>query len=450
MVQNTMSKENNLSSYNWKDRVPSYVSLDQLTDLQKNRLMHSDNFCMLPWIHLHAWPDGRAYPCCLGNALHPVGNFKEKSMKEIWNDTDMREMRVNMLNDRPCRQCTDCYEQESAGFSSMRNNSNKNFGQHIDLVDETLPDGSLPDMKLHYWDVRFSNICNLKCRSCGSIFSSRWYDDDVRLWGKALRPRVQFAGRHKEDVWEQMQDHIPHLDQIYFAGGEPLIMEEHNRILKLLIAKGNTNVRLIYNTNLTELKFKQENVLDLWKQFPKVCVAASLDDMGSRAEVIRSGTDWAQVEQNIRDLKRECPHIDFMISPTLSMMNIWNIVNFHRYMIDQGFIEPKDMNVNILQGPDGYRIDMLPLEIKERFCKQFKDHIEWLRDRDTIHRAIGGFEAAINFMMAQDNSKLLQEFWETVNDLDRVRDESLLAVVPELKEIEQYRPVSKHIPISTQ
>jgi hypothetical protein len=244
-----------------------------------------------------------------------------------------------------------------------------------------------------------------------------------------------------------MQEHIPHLDQIYFAGGEPLIMEEHNRILKLLIEKGNTKVRLIYNTNLTELKYKRESVLELWKHFPHVCVAASLDDMGDRAAVIRSGTDWAQTEQNIRDLKRECPHIDFMISPTLSMMNIWNFVNFHRYMIDQGFIEPKDLNVNILQGPRGYRIDMLPVDIKQRFRQQFEEHIEWLRDQDPIQRAIGGFEAAINFMMAQDNSELLPEFWESVNELDWARSESLLSVVPELEEIIQYRPASTRIPL---
>jgi len=103
-----MNNETNLSRYNWKDRIPSYINLDRLTEQQQHRLMHSDSFCMLPWIHLHAWPDGRAYPCCLGNASHPVGNFKEKSMREIWNDIDMREMRVNMLNDRSCRQCTDC------------------------------------------------------------------------------------------------------------------------------------------------------------------------------------------------------------------------------------------------------------------------------------------------------------------------------------------------------
>jgi radical SAM protein with 4Fe4S-binding SPASM domain len=436
-----------LGKYNWNDRVPSYVKLEDLTEQQRHRLMDSDSFCMLPWIHLHAWPDGRAYPCCLGVAKHPVGNFKEKTMREIWNDEPMREMRRNMLDDRPCRECADCYEQEAAGFASMRNNSNKNFAQFIDSVDQTLPDGTYPDFQLHYWDVRFSNICQLKCRSCGSIFSSRWYDDDVKLWGKELRPRVSFAGRHEEDVWEQMQEHVPHLEQIYFAGGEPLIMEEHNRILKLLIDKGNTNVRLIYNTNLNDLNYKRESVLELWKHFPTVCVAASLDDMGARAEIIRSGTNWAQVEQNIRDLKEQCPHIDFMISPTLSMMNIWNFTRFHRYMVKSGFIEAKDFNLNILQGPQDYRIDMLPPEIKQQFKQDFEDHIAWLEPIDTIQRAVGGFKGAIEFMMATDNSHLLPDFWRTVNDLDWSRNESLVAVVPELTAIAEYRPADSRIPV---
>lgn len=432
--------ENTFSQYNWKDRIPSYIKLEELTENQKHKLITSETFCMIPWIHLHAWPDGRAYPCCLAKAEHPVGNLKEQTMKEVWNAEPMRNMRTNMLNDRPCKECGDCYEQESHGFASMRNNSNKNFGQHIDEVDHTLPDGSLPNFKLHYWDVRFSNICNLKCRSCGSIFSSRWYDDDVKLWGKALRPRVQFAGRHDDDIWEQMQEHIPHLDQIYFAGGEPLIMEEHNRILKLLIEKGNTKVRLIYNTNLTELKYKRESVLELWKHFPSVCVAASLDDMGKRAAVIRSGTDWAEVEQNIRDLKRECPHIDFMISPTLSIMNIWNFVNFHRYMVDQEFIRPGDLNVNILQGPKEYRIDNLPMDIKLEFKEQFEQHIDWLKDKDHIHRATGGFESAINFMMSSNATELLQTFWETASDLDWSRNERIIDAVPELSRLLEYKP----------
>jgi len=403
-------------------------------------LTESKSFCMLPWIHLHAWPDGRAYPCCLAKAAHPVGNLKNNTLREVWNEEPMRKIRRNMLEDKPCQECGDCYEQETAGFASMRNNSNKSFGHLIDLVNDTLPDGTYPDMKLHYWDVRFSNICNLKCRSCGSIFSSRWYDDDVKLWGKALRPRVQFAGRHDEDIWEQMQEHIPHLDHIYFAGGEPLIMEEHNRILKLLIAKGRTQVRLVYNTNLTELRYKKESVLDLWKHFPTVCVAASLDDMGARAELIRSGTIWTDVEKNIRDLKRECPHIDFMIIPTLSMMNVWNFTKFHRYVVDQGLIAAKDFNLNLLQGPAEYRIDILPVDIKEEIKQDFEQHLAWLADKDPIHRAIGGFQGAINFMMATDNSHMLPDFWRTANEMDWVRKEDSLSVIPELKKIIKHRP----------
>jgi hypothetical protein len=167
--------------------------------------------------------------------------------------------------------------------------------------------------------------------------------------------------------------------------------------------------------------------------------------MGDRAGVIRSGTVWSEVEQNIRDLKRECPHIDFMISPTLSMMNIWNFVNFHRYMVEQGFIGAKDFNLNILQGPQEYRIDMLPADLKAKFKQEFEQHIEWLQDKDPIHRAIGGFEGAIKFMMATDNSHLLPDFWESVNDLDWSRKESLLAVVPELEAIVSYRPKNKRI-----
>lgn len=424
--------KSNLSNYNWKDRIPHYIGIDSLTQQQQHRLMHSKYFCMLPWIHLHGWPDGRAFPCCLARASFPVGDLKQQTLQQVWNDKPMRDMRLNMLNDLPCNECGDCYEQEAAGFASMRNNSNKGFGHHIHLVDHTEETGALADMTFRYWDVRFSNICNLKCRSCGSIFSSRWYDDDIKIWKKPLRPRVQYAGKHSTDIWEQMQPHLTHIEQIYFAGGEPLIMEEHNKILKALIASENTNTRLIYNTNLTELRYKGESVLDLWCHFPKVCVAASLDEYGSRAEIVRSGTVWAQVEQNIRDLKQACPHIDFMLSPTLSVMNVWRFTEYHRYMVESGFIQAKDFNVNILQGPAEYRIDILPSQTKQLIRATFESHIRWLQDKDPINRATGGFEAAINFMMTTDNSHLIPEFWKTTHEVDQARNECLIDVIPEL------------------
>jgi hypothetical protein len=69
---------------------------------------------------------------------------------------------------------------------------------------------------------------------------------------------------------------------------------------------------------------------------------------------------------------------------------------------------------------------------------------------DSIQRAVGGFKAAIEFMMATDNQHLLPDFWKTVDDLDWCRNEQLMAVVPELKAIEQYRPVSTGVPAGRQ
>ena len=154
--------------------------------------------------------------------------------------------------------------------------------------------------------------------------------------------------------------------------------------------------------------------------------------MGARAEIIRSGTDWLQVEQNIRDLKSECPHIDFMISPTLSMMNIWNFTRFHRYMVESGFIAAQDFNLNILQGPEDYRIDMLPAAIKQQFKADFEAHIAWLEPIDSIQRAIGGFRGAVEFMMATDNTQLNDTFWRKTHELDSIRSETILDVIPEL------------------
>ena len=360
------------------------------------------SFCILPWIHFATRPNGDMRLCCSANSSgagkdHIIGlvktengkpaNFGRETPMQAWNNDYMKSVRTTMLKGEIPASCTKCFQEEKLGVVSKRIWETGTWEQEgIDipeLIKQTQEDGTVPE-NLIYLDLRLGHTCNLKCIMCSPHDSSQWVADQKKLipivqdfevkrqmsWN---RKEFDNFWHEKETFWEEMYKQIPNLKQVYFAGGEPLIMEEHNRILKLLIAKGNTRVRLIYNTNLTELKFKKESVLDLWKHFPTVCVAASLDDMGQRAAVIRSGTNWAQVEQNIRDLKRECPHIDFMISPTLSMMNIWNFVNFHRYMIDQGFIQPKDFNLNILQGPKDYRIDMLPMDIKLKFKKQFKN-----------------------------------------------------------------------------
>ena len=150
-------------------------------------------------------------------------------------------------------------------------------------------------------------------------------------------------------MWEQLEPHLDYVEQIYFAGGEPLLMEEHYRILEELVRREKFDVRLIYNTNFTQTYLKNRSVFEYWRQFRSVAVGASLDASGDRAEYIRKGTDWAQVVENRREMLRVCPEVDFYISPTLSIMNAWHLPDFHREWVDLGFIRPQDLNVNILQ-----------------------------------------------------------------------------------------------------
>jgi radical SAM protein with 4Fe4S-binding SPASM domain len=393
--------------YQYGSANPIKVSLNNLSDKHRSLLSESSTFCMYPWIHLHAWPTGQAFPCCHAESpAGQLGNTRTQTLEEIWNSPKQRGLRKDMLEGTSNSACVRCYEQEQSGFFSGRQSANKHHGHHIARVDATQSTGYLNQFEMTYWDIRFSNLCNLKCRSCGHIFSSQW---------------------------SQLEPHLDYVEQIYFAGGEPLLMEEHYNILEELLTRGRTDVRLIYNTNFTHTDLKGRSVFEYWKQFDSVAVGASLDDMGARGEYIRKGTDWAVVEQNRRDMQQICPEVDFYISPTLSIMNARHLPEFHRDWVEKGLIRAQDLNVNILQDPAHYRIDIAPAEYKAELTEIYRDHINWLRDKDPLNRASQGFESAVVFMNSTDNTHLIDTFWRKTHELDSIRKESCLTVIPELK-----------------
>jgi organic radical activating enzyme len=406
------------------------VKPTELTDREQFLLAESKTFCIYPWIHLHAYPTGEAYPCCHAEmGVGQVGNCRTNTLEEIWQDLPMAQLRKDMLSETPNAACGRCYEQEASGFFSGRKSANKHHGHHVKKLESN-------PFEMTYWDIRFSNLCNLKCRSCGHIFSSQWYQDQAKLAGGDWKDRntvLNYAGRTETDMWSQLEPHLDYVEQIYFAGGEPLLMEEHYRILDELERRGRFDVRLIYNTNFTHTDLKGRSVFDYWKKFHSVAVGASLDDMGNRAQYIRKGTNWAVVEQNRRDMMATCPNVDFYISPTLSIMNAMHLPDFHQNWVDQGLIRAQDLNVNILQDPAHYRIDIATVEYKARLTEIWTQHLKWLQPQDTLGRATQGFESAIQFLNTNDNTHLLDTFWRKTYELDEIRNENILSVIPELK-----------------
>ena len=413
-------------NYNSTDLVRS----TQLTQREQFLLQDSKTFCIYPWIHIHAYPTGQAYPCCHAEMAHPVGNCRTHSLEHIWQDAPMAALRADMLSETPNPACGRCYEQEASGFFSGRKSANKHHGHHVRKLESN-------PFELTYWDIRFSNLCNLKCRSCGHIFSSQWYQDQARLAGpewKLNNTVLNYAGRDPEDMFTQLEPHLDYVEQVYFAGGEPLLMEEHYRILEELLRRGRTDVRLIYNTNFTHTDLKGRSVFEYWQQFDSVAVGASLDASGARGEYIRRGTVWSTVEENRRLMLATCPEVDFYISPTLSILNALHLPDFHREWVEAGLIRPQDLNVNILQDPPFYRIDIAPAEYKEVLTQKYYQHTEWLKSMgDPLGRATQGFESAITFLNATDNTHLIDTFWRKTHELDTIRNENILDTIPELR-----------------
>ena len=428
--------ENYYKDYEYGKRKP--MNMDELTERESELLVESNIFCTLPWIHLHAFPDGRAYPCCMADMEQEVGSMREDTMEDIFHGEKMNKIRANMQKEKPCSECRKCYEQERSGFFSVRNSANKTFGHNLRDI-ELHEDGSVDEFKLRYYDVRFSNLCNLSCRTCGDIFSSNWVKySKMNNWLPKDAPNVTHAGRYETDAWEQLLPHIPYLQEVYFAGGEPLLMDEHYRLLKELLRQGRNDVKLVYNTNFTELNFKGESVLPLWNEFDEVGIGASLDASHGRGEVMRTGSKWNQIVKNREEMLRTCPTVDFYVSSTLSVMNSFHVPDFHKEWVELGLIRAMDWNINILQGPEWYRIDILPPEMKKDVVAKYEEHIEWLKDKDSLDRASVGYKSAIHFIQDKDNMHLIPQFLAKTKHNDGMFKKSFWETFPELIRLQAY------------
>ena len=422
-------------AYEYGAKEPEKLKIKDMTPKEKELLIDSDTFCMLPWMHLHAFPDGRAYPCCFALDKLPVGDVNKESMEDVFNGAKMKQMRLNMLSNKPSKECFKCYDQEQSGFFSLRLSSNKHFGHNISMTENTKPDGTA-DFIIKYWDIRFSNLCNMACRSCGTWFSSNWYEDHKKLTGSPPpHAKIMKAGRSGNDIWDQLLKQFDHVEQFYFAGGEPIIMEEHLRILKELDKRKMYHVRLIYNTNFSKSHFKGTDIFELWNKFDSVSIGASLDAEGARGELMRKGTVWKETVANRKRMMEVCPQVDFYISATVGLSNCLHVVDFHRNWVEKGFIKPQDFNFNLLQYPMWQRMDLLPQNEKEKVTAKYKEHIEWLKSQDHLTRATKGFESALDWMNKKDMNRHLPKFVGETRKYDKIRDENFTDVFPEWKEL---------------
>lgn len=392
-----------------------------------------DTFCILPWIHTMVTSFNKIQPCCM--ASEDIGDLSKTTLKDAWNSTKMRHIRHTMMNGAYHPICSKCYELESLSEQSLRISSNKKFQHHLIKASDTQEDGTFEKFELNYLDIRYSNLCNLRCRTCNHHSSSKWYGDEKRLDPSYNKPLILRAGRYETDVQEQILPHLDTVESIYFAGGEPLIMEEHYWMLDELESRQKFDVRIFYNTNFTAVDIKSRHLFDYWKKFNNITVGASLDAMGPRAEYLRKDTCWSKIVENRKLMREKAPHVEFRIAATVSIINVLHIPDFHQSWVDQGLIDVNQIDINLLMAPDYYRADIGTENFKQLIQERYHRHYQWLSKMGATPVTIQNFEKIVNHILSNDNTKLLDQFKKITHQIDSLRSENILEVFPELHEL---------------
>ena len=440
----------------------------------------SKTFCILPWIHFATRPNGDMRLCCSANASgagenHTVGlvknekgqpaNFGRETPMSAWNNEYMKDVRLTMLEGKIPASCSKCIAEESRGVASKRiweTGSWMEDGIDVEeLIKQTEEDGTVPD-KLVYLDLRLGHTCNLKCVMCSPHDSSQWVGDHKKIYplfqAKELKEQMSWDRKdfnnfwhENPDFWKEMYAQIPNLKQVYFAGGEPLMIREHRWFLEEIIRQGYADKILIrYNTNGLLV---DEEIIELWKKFKKVKVGFSIDAVGDRNYYIRYPSDWATIERNLHKLDNTPNNIQVSIATAIQILNIKHLADFAKWKITQNFKKVNlentiggiqagggIINMHLLYIPTFLSIRLLPETDKEEVRKSFADLANWLyenyrQDEDFWKQNPYGWkrwQAILDFMDVENHTAQLPAFNEYISRLDELRGTNFKQMFPEL------------------
>ncbi len=453
--------------------------IDQYTKIIEEKT-GSKTFCALPWIHIATRPNGDSRLCCVTNASgahtgdHTVGlvkkengtpaNYGKDSLLDAFNNEYMMSVRKTMLSGQIPASCTKCFEEESNGVVSKRlwelyewDRDGLDFKQ---LISDTTSDGKVPPV-IRYMDLRLGHTCNLKCVMCSPHDSSRWLQDYDKIMDSVQSKIVKFqlnfdkeqfnnTWYEKENFWQEVFDQIPNITQLYFAGGEPLMIKEHRRFLDEIIRRGySKNISLRYNSNGI---FVDKDIIDVWSQFKQVRYAFSIDAHGDRNYYIRYPSEWSQIEASLDLMDNTPDNIHCAVACAVQALNIHHIVDFAKWKISKNYKKINKfklddyetgggiINLHLLYIPTFLSARVLSKKDKEIIRSKFIDFKEWLWNNYTQDDNFWSknpygwkrWEAILKFVEAEDHSHLIPDLVDYIKNLDNIRNTKFVEIFPEL------------------
>jgi len=395
-----------------------------------------EKFCVLPWVSLEASPIGTVRPCCLADDEIVDDNNEKFSLmtanfKDIQNSTHMRSLRQQFLDGEKPQTCRKCWNEERSGRTSKRMHTLNRLKHVID--DQAWTADAKP---LLFMDLKLGNICNLKCRICGSWSSSQFAAEELtQLRGDEKKASFHYqmlqAGawpRENETFWAEIDSILTDIRYIEFTGGEPFMIQEHFNMLQGLVDRGIAHqVEIHYNTNGTQFPEQAEAI---WKHFKTVEIAFSIDDLRERFEYQRSNAVWADVVFNIdrfRLLREDYPNIQLQCCSTVNIFNVRYIDQLAHWISEQQF---DFVYWNMMHDAWYFSIATVPDDAKAAIA-------EHLKSADIPARFREEFDRIVEFMMkgASTDGNIMRM---RIRDLDRKREQNLATVEPELAAVINY------------
>jgi len=384
---------------------------------------YKNTACKKLWNHLHVGTDRNVLPCCVADHRYSLGNIANKSIKSILDSKETTQLRQWMIDGYRIKACSTCYYQEDNNIKSYR--------------DSFEPKTTVRE-KISSLDIRLNNICNFKCRMCSEYFSSSIKQETIEIFGKDAvlgHEQIDLISDSRKTRLDNLEKLLPYvtedIEQIYFAGGEPLITEEHYIILDKLIEVQNFNVKMTYNTNLSKLTYKNSNIFDYWKHFSNVTVGVSVDASGSTAEYVRHGTVWKNTLHNINLVKKVTPHVRMNITSTVSWLTIESLIELQSLWIKEGFFTSDNLKITTLVDPTFLCLTSLPIYHKERVTEKIEKHIQELGQCQLAQH----WAETKELMNSTDSQYTLSDFTRITQKLDNHRNESFVKVFPQFHDI---------------
>jgi MoaA/NifB/PqqE/SkfB family radical SAM enzyme len=387
-----------------------------------------NKFCVLPWVSLETSPIGTVRPCCLADdeILDDFGNkcrLDTHDFDTIRNTYHMRQLREQFILGQQPETCRKCWQEESAGRTSKRMHTLDRL-KHM-LTDEPWNTHARP---LMFLDLKLGNICNLKCRICGSWSSSTFATEELQHVAdkkKSFHYEMLQQGawpRQNTQFWRELDLVMPQIRYIEFTGGEPFMIQEHFDLLQKLVDTGQAQqVEIHYNTNGTQYPEQAELI---WQHFKTVEIAFSIDDVGARFEYQRKNAVWTQVEQNInrfRAMRNAHNNIQLQVCSTVNVFNVLYLADLAQWIDQQDF---DFVYWNMLHDAPYLSIASLPNAVKQAAAERLRTALV-----GTQHRT--EFDRMIDFMIngaSTDGNELKAH----IQRLDQRRQENLTKVQPEL------------------